>query len=113
MLLYNLSVLSKNPTTDSLLRTTTAVTIINAGFKENVLPSYSEFVVNHRIHSLQSCKDVLDHDLAVMNDKRIHYEILECSEPTKISPIKSMGFSILEHTTYQIFPGVSAVPGKI
>ena len=104
--------MSNNPTTDSLLRTTTAVTIINSGYKDNVLPSYAEFVVNHRIHSLSSCQDVLDHDLAVMNDKRIRYEILDCSEPIKISPIDNMGYSIIEHTTYQIFPGISAVPSK-
>ncbi|CAF0724852.1 unnamed protein product [Brachionus calyciflorus] len=104
-------ILSKNPTTDSLLRTTTAVTIIKSGFKENVLPTYAEFVVNHRIHSLQSCKEVLEYDLLVMNDKRINYEIIECSEPTSISPIDSLGYSIIEHSTYQIFEGVSALPG--
>ncbi|RMZ96294.1 putative carboxypeptidase PM20D1 [Brachionus plicatilis] len=103
-------ILSMNPTTDSLLRTTTAVTIVRSGVKENVLPSYAEFYVNHRIHSLQSCKEVLDYDLAVINDKRINYEIIDCSEPIKTSSIESLGYSIIEHTTYQIFPGVSAVP---
>lgn len=93
------------------MRTTTAVTILRSGIKENVLPSYAEFYVNHRIHSLQSCKEVLNYDLAVINDKRIKYEIIDCSEPTKTSPIDSLGYSIIEHTTYQIFPGVSAVPG--
>jgi carboxypeptidase PM20D1 len=39
-------------------RTTTAVTIFNSGMKDNVLPPYAEFVVNHRIHSSQSCDEV-------------------------------------------------------
>lgn len=50
--------MSKTPTTDAIMRTTTSVTIVKGGYKENVVPSYAEFVVNHRIHSLQTCKDV-------------------------------------------------------
>ena len=44
---------SKLPSLNALQRTTTAITIFSGGFKDNVLPTYSEFVVNHRIHSLQ------------------------------------------------------------
>ena len=56
--LFDLSIFSKNPTTDSLQRTTTAVTMFNGGLKENVMPQYAEFVVNHRIHSSQTCVEV-------------------------------------------------------
>lgn len=47
---------------DAIQRTTTAVTIFQSGQKDNVLPAYAEFVVNHRIHSLQSCAEVF-HDI--------------------------------------------------
>jgi acetylornithine deacetylase/succinyl-diaminopimelate desuccinylase-like protein len=46
------------PVVDTLQRTTTAVTIIKSGYKSNVLPSYAEFTVNHRIHNAQSCREV-------------------------------------------------------
>jgi hypothetical protein len=50
--------MSGNPQLDALQRTTSAFTLFNAGIKENVNPSYAEFTVNHRIHSLQACKEV-------------------------------------------------------
>jgi carboxypeptidase PM20D1 len=52
------SAFSLSPTTDALQRTTSAVTIFQGGVKENVIPSYAEFTVNHRIHSKQSCAEV-------------------------------------------------------
>ena len=45
---------------DTLQRTTTAVTIFKGGYKSNVMPTYAEFVVNHRIHSVQTCQQVLN-----------------------------------------------------
>lgn len=51
-------ILSKKPNLDAIQRTTTAVTIFKGGVKENVLPSYGEFIVNHRIHNSQSCNEV-------------------------------------------------------
>lgn len=44
---------------DVFQRTTTSITIFKGGIKENVIPTYAEFVVNHRIHSLQTCQDVI------------------------------------------------------
>lgn len=38
-------ILSSSPASNALLRTTTAVTIFNAGLKENVLPSKASAIV--------------------------------------------------------------------
>jgi carboxypeptidase PM20D1 len=96
-----------------MLRTTTAVTIFNAGVKDNVMPSYGEFYVNHRIHSRQTCAQVLEHDLKVINDKRVTYEILSCVEPSPISPTNSLAFTLLEHTTKEIYNDVAIIPSII
>ena len=79
--------------------------------KENVVPAYAEFVVNHRIHSLQTCQDVLDHDLRVIGDERIKYEVLDCVQPSSVSPVDSLGFEIVKHSTLQVYPEVMVVPG--
>ena len=47
------------PETQAALRTTTAFTIINGGFKENVMPSKATVTVNHRLHSHEDIEDVL------------------------------------------------------
>jgi carboxypeptidase PM20D1 len=41
--------LEHSPTTNAMVRTTTAPTIFRAGTKDNVLPSYARAVVNFRI----------------------------------------------------------------
>jgi carboxypeptidase PM20D1 len=104
-------IFSKLPVTDSLIRTTTAVTMFNAGIKENVLPAYAEFVVNHRLHSSQSCEEILNYDLSVMQDSRIKYEILDCTEPSHISPTDSLGYHVIKHTVMQLFPDSIPLPG--
>ena len=47
---------------DALHRTTTAVTIMNAGYKENVIPNEATAVVNHRIHPADNVMKVLQNN---------------------------------------------------
>lgn len=96
---------------NALQRTTTAVTIFRGGHKDNVMPAYAEFVVNHRIHSLQSCAEIIDFDLKVINDPRINHEILECTEPSAISPSDSDGYRLIEHASMKLFPDAIISPG--
>lgn len=103
-------VLNRKPVLDALQRTTTAVTIFNGGVKENVLPAYAEFYVNHRIHNVQSCKEVLEHDLDVINDARINHEVYTCEEPSPISSMDTSGYEVLKHVTMQIYPNAVVQP---
>lgn len=45
---------------DALHRTTTAVTIVNAGYKENVIPNEAKATVNHRIHPADNVMKVME-----------------------------------------------------
>ena len=60
--------LEESPTTNAMVRTTTAVTIFQAGTKENVLPSRAGAVVNFRILPGDSVEDVLRHVRRVVDD---------------------------------------------
>lgn len=84
---------------------------MNSGQKDNVMPSYGEFYVNHRIHSRQSCAQVLEYDIKIINDPRINYEILSCIEPSPVSPTDNDAYMVLDHTTRQIFEDVTVLPG--
>ena len=101
----------RSPTLDALQRTTTAPTIIRSGTKDNVIPAYAEAVVNYRIHSKQTCQEVVDYHLRVINDERVQHEVLECVEPSPISPVDSLGFMLIEHSTRQIFEDSIIIPG--
>ena len=80
-------------------------------FKNHVLrPAYGEFVVNHRIHSKQSCAEALKHDLDTIGDPRVQYQVLFCIEPTAISSTTSLGYQMIEHATLQVFPDSIPIP---
>ncbi|CAF2526494.1 unnamed protein product [Rotaria sp. Silwood2] len=98
-------VLSQKPATDALQRTTTAVTLISGGEKENILPTSASATVNHRIHPADSCKKILENNRRIINDDRIVPHILSCSEPSPISPYGKdiYSYRILEETIRQIF----------
>lgn len=46
-----------------------------------------------------------------MHDPRIKYEIIDCTEPSHISPTKGLGYSVIKHTVMQLFPKSIPVPG--
>ncbi|RWS13138.1 ATP-binding cassette sub-family A member 1-like protein [Dinothrombium tinctorium] len=108
-------ILSQKPTTNSLIRTSTAVTIVNGGIKENVLPSYSSAIINHRIHPYESVKYVLDYDKNLINDDRISISINEATtfEPHPISPFddETYGFQAIKRSVQEVFPKTIVAPG--
>ncbi|CAF1072909.1 unnamed protein product [Rotaria sordida] len=98
-------VLSQKPGTDALQRTTTAVTFISGGEKDNVLPTSASATVNHRIHTADSCQKILENNRRIINDDRLISHINSCSEPSPISPYGKHIYSyhILEQTIRQTF----------
>ena len=48
------SVLSGSYETDAIQRTTTAVTMFNAGFKENVMPGFAEVIFSASLFNIVS-----------------------------------------------------------
>lgn len=109
------SQLLKDPTSASLIRTTTAPTIINAGIKENVLPSKASATVNFRVLPGESTRSVLERVKKVVNDPLINIKVDESfiSEPSKISSTESFGYRVLQKTTQEIYPDVIISPGLV
>jgi carboxypeptidase PM20D1 len=66
-----ISVMHKNPRSDASIRTTTAVTMINGGIKDNILPPSAKATVNFRIKPGECVADILEHMRTVINDDRI------------------------------------------
>ena len=46
----------------------------------------------------------------MINDPRIKYEVLDCIEPSHISPSKSLGFTLIKHVTMKLYPEASVLP---
>jgi acetylornithine deacetylase/succinyl-diaminopimelate desuccinylase-like protein len=57
--------LASDRTTAPTVRTTTAVTVVEGGHADNVMPAVATAYVNHRVHPLDTVADVIAHDVKV------------------------------------------------
>lgn len=93
------------------LRTTTAVTMIQGGVKENVLPSSARAVVNFRILPGDTIADVVDHSRAAVDDPRVVVETIGVMrEASPTSPLDTASFTVLQRSIREVFPDALASP---
>jgi carboxypeptidase PM20D1 len=104
--------LSGAPSSDAMVRTTTAPTIFQAGTKENVLPSRARAVVNFRILPGDSVGSVLAHVRRVVNDTAVHVRAMEgfSSEPSPVSRTDDEPYRVLERSIRQAAPDAVVAP---
>lgn len=106
-----LRALAAKEKTNASVRTTTAVTQIEGGTKDNVLPAKARAIVNFRVLPGDTVEGVLAHVRKVVDDERVHVEALPWTkEPSRVSPIRSEGFLAVERTIRQIFPEAVVAP---
>jgi carboxypeptidase PM20D1 len=106
-----LSQLQKSAPTNSMLRTTTALTIVQAGNKDNVIPAEANAVVNFRILPGESRRSVMQHVKDVVGEGIDVSEIPGATEPTAVSPTDTPSFQLLQRTLRSLFPDVIVTPG--
>ena len=90
--------LARNDVTDAAIRTTTAPTILDAGVKDNVVPSTARAVVNFRIVPRQSVDAVLDHVRSTLSDLPVSLSVGQNSEPTPVSGTDDRWFALVHET---------------
>lgn len=102
--------------TNAMLRTTTALTIINAGNKENVLPGRAEATVNFRILPGDTKEGVLEHmrskvAMAAPADKFELFALPGAVDASKVAPTDSAQYRTLNKTIREVFPDALVAPG--
>ena len=106
------SMLSKEPSTNALLRTTTATTVFHAGNHEGSLPGAAEAIVNFRIIQGETPESVLAHVKRTVDDERIVCELTSVGfSPSRVSSHETDEFELLHRTIRQICPDVVVAPG--
>lgn len=96
---------------NAMLRTTTAVTMIRGGTKDNVLPQEASATINMRIYPGENVESVTSRVNKVVDDERVSVRISgEASDPSAPSRLDSTGFSILERSIREIVPDVVVLP---
>jgi len=99
--------------TTAMLHTTTAVTMVNGGVKENVLPPFATAVVNFRILQGDTVQSVIEYVKKVVNDERVQVSEVSASiDPSPISDPYGKEYTLIEKSIRQTYdlPGLMVAP---
>ena len=106
-----LNIYKGSRTSNALVRTTTAPTILNAGVKDNVIPTKAEAVINFRILPGETSSDVMRHLKTVIADDRVKaFMINGFNEPSPVSPVDVYGFKSILKTIRKVYPEAIVAP---
>ncbi|MBU2287259.1 MAG: M20 family peptidase, partial [Gammaproteobacteria bacterium] len=104
--------LEKSVSSNAMLRTTTALTIVHAGNKDNVLPGRAEAAVNFRILPGDTLASVQEHVHKTVADDSIRIEAYPGnSEPSPVSSTASAGYKTIARSVREVFPEAIVAPG--
>src|SRR5213594_3639600 len=100
------------PQGNAMLRTTTAPTVLQAGVKENVLPSSARALVNFRILPGDSVEGVVEHVRRAVHDSRVSVEPLpgQMTNASGVTSVDAEPFQLLARTIRQVVPGAVVTP---
>lgn len=99
------------PSSNALLRSTTAATMIEGGVAENVLPTTATAKLNLRLLPGDSISYSLDYIHKLINDPRVTLKALDKPrEASPVSDIDSQAFKTLQTTIHQVLPDVVVAP---
>ncbi|MGE0312199.1 MAG: M20 family peptidase [Lautropia sp.] len=104
--------LEASPSTAALLRTTTALTVVNAGNKDNVIPGEARALVNFRILPGDSIAGVIDAARATVADPGVKIAVYkEAFEPTPSSSTDGEPYRRIAQAVRDIYPDTLVAPG--
>ncbi len=106
------SKLKKINAMNAMIRTTIALTIIEAGSKENVLPQIARAKVNFRLYPGDSIEYVINHIKKSINDPRVHIKPSNhaSNDASLVSDVNSDSFTLLQRTIHQAIPDSIVAP---
>ena len=107
--------LEANRATNAAIRTTTAITVMEAGTAYNVFPTTASAMGTFRILPGDSIEMVVDHVERVVGSLKIKVEVAGrvASEPSRVSSTESPGFAILVKTIRQVSPDTIVAPSLV
>ena len=100
--------------TNAMLRTTTALTIVNAGNRDNVIPGRAEATVNFRLLPGDTQDQVMAHVRSKISAPTAQVDLSTlpgAKDASKVAPTGSSQYRLLNQTIREIFPDVLVAPG--
>ena len=103
--------LAKSPSTNAVLRTTTAPTMLSGGVKENVLPIDATATVNFRLHPRDTAQRVVEYVRQVVADERVGVRMVHGWEASPVSSTDSDAYRALSGAARRAYGDVAVAPG--
>jgi carboxypeptidase PM20D1 len=105
--------MSEDPLTNSFVRTTTALTMFNAGVKENVVPQRAEAKVNFRLLPGDTPDLVVERITALVDDPQIEISYDDWDDVPGVSDYKGGGFAVISEAVAAVYPEAVVVPSLL
>jgi carboxypeptidase PM20D1 len=103
--------LEKGASTNAMLRTTTALTVVKAGNAENVIPGQAEAIVNFRLLPGDSLASVTQHVRGKTGERFELIALPGAAEASPVTPTQSASYQAINRTVRSLFPDVAVAPG--
>jgi carboxypeptidase PM20D1 len=105
------SQLSRGPATAAMMRTTTALTIVSAGNRDNVLPGRASAMVNFRLLPGDTSDMVIEHITKVAGELPVKAEkAAGFSEASRVGRTDARGFAAINKTMRELHPDIVVAP---
>jgi carboxypeptidase PM20D1 len=105
--------LAADPSTNPMVRTTTAVTVMHGGVQENVVPQQASASVNFRMLPGTDEEDVLEHVRTVIDDESIELELGMVTHPPKPADIDGPHFAAIARAVRSVYRDAVVVPALL
>jgi len=102
--------LQQDPLTNAMVRDTIALTMLQAGFKPNVIPARAEATLDCRLLPDTDQEDFLAHLRQTIDDPTIQIEILQPTEPAPASPTDGLVYEAIAAAAEKVHPDAVVVP---
>jgi len=104
--------LERQPASNAMLRTTTAITIVSAGSKENVMPGQASALINFRLLPGDNATTVLEHVRSVVHDPRVQIAVVApADEASAVASSSSRAYQDISAAVRGLHPEVVVAPG--
>ncbi len=105
--------MSQDRLTNAFIRTTTALTMMNAGVKENVVPQRAEAKINFRLLPGDTPEYVVETITKIVNDEniKISHDLWNTVPP--IADYTGSGYAVIAKATKAVYPDAVVVPSLL
>lgn len=100
-------------TTNSFVRTTTALTMINAGVKENVVPQSAQAKINFRLLPGDTREAVIARVTEIVDDPQVQISSERWDNLPPVSDHEAEGFLVISEAVNEVFPDALVVPSLL